>query len=187
MNIVVLCGTNREESLSRILARNLAEMYRASGQTVDSLDMRELPTEILTPTAYKEPPAGVVKLVDRFLAADGVVFVVPEYNGSYPGVLKLFIDMLPYPEGFQDRPCAFVGLAAGQFCGLRAVEHCQQVAGYRNALIYPQRVFIGSSYEQFSEGELVQDDLVQRLQRQADGFVDFIEKVKPSDSRESAG
>src|SRR5690606_19539384 len=107
---------------------------------VDLLDMNELPPEILSPGAYKQPAESVRQLVERFLAADGVVFVVPEYNGSYPGVLKLFVDMLPYPQGFENRPCAFVGLAAGQFKSLRAVEHLQQVAGYRNAFVYPRRL-----------------------------------------------
>ena len=87
------------------------------------LDLAEMGPEFLLGTSYKEPAAAVTALVDRFLAADGVHFVVPEYNGSFPGAVKLFIDHLPYPEGFDNRPCAFTGLAAGQFAALRAVEH----------------------------------------------------------------
>ena len=177
MNIVVVCGTNREGALSRLLAAEVAESYRQRGQTVDVLDMNELPAEALLPTAYKEQPESVTKLVDRFLASDGVVFVVPEYNGSYPGVLKLFIDMLPYPAGFDSRPSAFVGIAAGQFKSLRAVEHFQQVAGYRNAYIYPRRIFIGDSFKQFVDGKLADDELGKRLHKQAEGFLKFIESV----------
>ena len=141
MHIVVVCGTNRDGALSRLLATEVAESYRQRGQSVDLLDMNELPPEALLPTAYKEQADSVKKVVDRFLASDGAVFVIPEYNGSYPGVVKLFVDMLPYPEGFDSRPCAFIGLAAGQFKSLRAVEHFQQVAGYRNAYMYPRRDF----------------------------------------------
>lgn len=178
MNIVVICGTNREGALSRLLSAEVADTYRELGATVDVIDMAELPPSILDATAYKEQPAEVKAIVDRFLAADGAVFIVPEYNGSFPGVLKLFIDMLPYPEGFDSRPCAFLGLAAGQFQGLRAVEHLQGVAGYRNAHMYPRRIFIGDSYKQFIDGKLADDDLTKRLREQSTGFVDFVKKVK---------
>ena len=154
MHIVVVCGTNRDEALSRLLAQETAEIYRQRDHSVDLLDMQELPPEILQPTAYKEQPANVAVLVQRFLKADGVVFVIPEYNGSYPGVLKMFVDMLPYPEGFESRPCAFVGIAAGQFKSLRAVEHFQQVAGYRNASIFPQRLFIRAFPKKTQESSL---------------------------------
>lgn len=177
MHIVVVCGTNRDGALSRLLAQEAAEVYTELGHEVDLLDMNELPNEALLPNAYKEQADNVKALVQRFLKADGAVFIVPEYNGSYPGILKLFVDMLPFPEGFDSRPCAFIGLAAGQFKGLRAVEHFQQVAGYRNAHLFPRRIFIGDSFKQFVDGKLSDDELSTRLREQASGFVKFIESM----------
>ncbi len=178
MHIVVVCGTNRQGSLSRLLAAEVAESYQLLDADVDVIDMAELPASALSATAYKEPSEEVTALVDRFLKSDGVVFVVPEYNGSYPGILKLFVDMLPYPDGFDARPCAFLGLAAGQFQGLRAVEHFQGIAGYRNAYIYPRRLFIGDSFSKFVDGKLAEDALTKRLKDQAKGFVEFIASLK---------
>ena len=178
MRIAVVCGTNREGALSRTLATEVAQSYRQLGHEVDELDMEELPSEALAATAYKQKSPTIQALIDRFLASDGAVFVIPEYNGSYPGVLKLFVDMLPFPEGFDARPCAFLGLAAGQFHGLRAVEHFQGVAGYRNAYIYPRRLFIGDSYSKFVDGKLSDDKLTDRLKQQADGFLKFVQSLK---------
>src|SRR6188508_2024768 len=107
MRIVVVPGTNRAGSLSLNLAKLVAADHRALGAEVDLLELN-LGAEFLAPDAYKNPAPAVKALVDRFLAADGVVFIVPEYNGSYPGVLKLFVDMLPYPQSFDRRPCAFI-------------------------------------------------------------------------------
>lgn len=179
MHIVIVSGTNRTGALSQKLADQVAAVYQNLGHEVDLLDLADAPPEIVDGAAYKEKPASVQALVDRFLKADGVVFVVPEYNGSFPGILKLFIDMLPYPEGFDSRPCAFIGLAAGQFKSLRAVEHLQQVAGYRNALQYPRRLFIGDSFKQFAEdGSLVDQELAGRLAQQAEGFASFVTAVR---------
>lgn len=182
MRITVVPGTNRAGSFALKLARQVADDHRALGNEVDLLELA-LGPEFLEPTAYKQPTPGVTALVNRFLACDGAVFVVPEYNGSYPGVLKLFIDMLPYPQGFDRRPCAFIGLAAGQFQGLRAVEHLQGVAGYRNAFLYPNRVFIGDSPKQFGpDDRLLDAKLAERLRAQADGFTRFIAALKPQRS-----
>lgn len=179
MKIVVVPGTNRGGALSGKLGEVIAGHYRNLDHEVDILDLTAMGPEFLAPSAYKEPAETVTAMVDRFLAADGVVFIVPEYNGSFPGVLKLFIDMLPYPEGFDSRPCSFVGLAAGQFQGLRAVEHLQGVTGYRNAYNHPRRTFIGDSYKQFDfeNGGLVDQELDERLQKQARDFCSFIARV----------
>src|SRR5437667_4808 len=74
--------------------------------------------------------------------AAGLVVISPEYNGGMPGILKYFIDMLKFPESFAARPVCFVGLAAGVWGALRPVEQLQAVFGYRNAHLYPERVFL---------------------------------------------
>ena len=105
--------------------------------------------------------------------------VTPEYNGSFPGVLKYFIDMLKFPESFQKRPVCFVGLAAGVWGALRPVEQLQQVFAYRNAHVYPERVFlprIGGSLD--DDGRLKDAELLQRLKAQAEGFVDFVDRLQ---------
>ena len=108
--ITVISGTNRTGSVSAQVAAFVAEAY---------VDLAELPLETLSPDAYVEKPARVLEFIDQILASSGLVVIVPEYNGSMPGVLKLFIDMLPFPESFEERPVSYVGLAAGQFGGLR--------------------------------------------------------------------
>jgi len=177
MKIVVIPGTNRQGALSAKLADIVAGHHRDAGRKVDLLDPKEMGPECLLPTAYKEPDDAVLGLVDRFLDSDGVHFVIPEYNGSFPGVLKLLSDMLPFPAGLDQRPCAFVGLAAGQFKALRAVEQFQLVCGYRNAYVYPRRVFIGSSYQQFDGDALADEELAGRVREQCDGFAGFVGQV----------
>ncbi|MCB9831190.1 MAG: NAD(P)H-dependent oxidoreductase [Planctomycetes bacterium] len=180
MRIVIVPGTNRAGSLSYMLAQVVREQYESLDADTDLLDLKEMDAEFLLPSAYKEPGDRVRGMVKRFMASDGVVFIVPEYNGSYPGVLKLFIDMLPYPDGFDSRPVSFIGLAAGEFQSLRAVEHLQGVTGYRNAFHHPRRTFIGKSYERFdmATGKLKEAELEERLMKQARSFVDFIERIK---------
>ena len=177
--IVILSGTNRPGSNTRKVTAHVEAAYQPLGVKTRLLDLAELPPEIFSPGSYAEKPAAFKKFTDAILAADGVVVVTPEYNGSVPGILKYFIDMLPFPESFEQRPVCFVGLAAGIWGALRPVEQLQQIFGYRNAYLYPQRVFLPGIHGLLNEaGEFTDAELAGRLEAQAKGFVEFVGKLK---------
>lgn len=177
--IVIISGTNRPNSNTRKVTARVEASYKTLGVKTQLLDLAEMPMEIFSPTAYAEKPASFNKFTATILAADGVVIVTPEYNGGVPGVLKYFIDMLPFPESFEHRPVCFVGLAMGIWGALRPVEQLQAIFGYRNAYIFPERVFmpgIGKLLD--ATGQFANDEIPKRLDKQAAGFVEFVEKLR---------
>jgi len=177
--IVILSGTNRPGSNTRKISTRVDASYQALGVKTQLLDLAELPAEIFSPGSYEEKPAGFAKFTDLLLASDGLVIVTPEYNGGMPGVLKYFIDMLPFPEAFEQRPICLVGLAAGIWGALRPVEQLQAIVGYRNGFVYPERVFMpGVGKLLDAAGQFTSPDIEKRLDRQAAGFVDFVEKLR---------
>lgn len=178
MKITIISGTNRPDSNSLRLSRIIAQHAEDSGASISLLDLQELPPEAFLPSAYGTKPAALKPFTDSILGADGLIAVVPEYNGSFPGVLKYFIDLLPFPEAFEGRPVAFVGLSAGQWGALRAVEQLQQVFGYRNAACYPQRLFFPGVHKSLhpSTGQLTDSELEARLQRLVAGFTAFVRR-----------
>ncbi len=105
------------------------------------------------------------------------MIVAPEYNGSYPGALKLFIDYWRYPATFEHRPVAFVGLG-NRWGGLRAVEHLVQCLAFRNAYCFPQRVYLANIKTIFKDGH-VHDSLIHDLiVTQAKDFITFTKALK---------
>jgi NAD(P)H-dependent FMN reductase len=158
----------------------VAEVYRELGESVELLDLQELPAEAYVPEVFGEKPATLSDgFTSKVLSADGLVVLIPEYNGSFPGILKHFVDLLPFPESFDCRPAAFIGLAAGYHGALRAVEQMQMVFAYRNAYLFNRRVFIPSVYKVLGEdGSLVDEDLKQRLEEQAVRFRAFVQALK---------
>jgi len=178
--ITVLSGTNRPGSNTRKVTAHIDAIYQKLGVAHKVLDLAQLPSAIFAPTSYAEKPADFKsKFTDTILASDGLVVVTPEYNGGIPGILKYFIDMLPFPESFEHRPVCFVGLAAGMWGALRPVEQLQAIFGYRNAFIFPERVFmpgIGKLLD--ASGQFTDPDLATRLEKQAAGFVSFVEKLR---------
>lgn len=143
------------------------------------LDLADLPAEIFAPSSYEEKPASFKAFSQTVLDADGLVVVTPEYNGGMPGVLKYFIDMLEFPESFEDRPVCFIGIAAGMWGALRPVEQLQSIFGYRNAHIFPGRVFVPGVFKLIGDdGKLNDEKLIERLQKQAVGFVEFVGRIR---------
>ena len=176
--IVIITGTNRPGSNTRKVTTHVEKSYQTLGIPVQVLDLADLPPEIFSPAAYEKSPASFNKFIAAILAADGLVVVTPEYNGSLPGVLKYFIDMLPFPESFDQRPVCFVGLAAGLWGAMRPTEQLHQIFAYRNALVFPERVFLPGVNNLLDEKGGLNPVFEKNLHRQAAKFVGFVEKVR---------
>jgi chromate reductase, NAD(P)H dehydrogenase (quinone) len=183
--MTLLVGTNRPDSNTRRVANHVEEIYRELQVPLATLDLAGLPAEIFHPGSYARKPKSFEPFSEGILRADGLVVVTPEYNGSVPGILKYFIDMLKFPESFEHRPVCFVGLGAGMWGALRPVEQLQMIFGYRNAFLYPERVFLPRIDELLDEaGRLRDPEIVARLRKQASGFIDFVQKLKGIQSRQ---
>jgi chromate reductase len=177
--MTLLAGTNRPGSNTRKVAREIEHIYAELKVPLHVIDLAQLPPEIFHPTSYAEKPASFAPFAEAVLKSTGLIVVTPEYNGGIPGVLKYFIDMLKFPESFEKRPVCFVGVAAGIWGALRPIEQLQQIFGYRNAFIYPERVFMPQVNNLLDpQGHLNHADLKERLKSQATGFIDFVERLR---------
>ena len=185
--IIIISGTNRPGSNTRKVAARVEAAYKASGVETGLLDLADLPPDIFSPASYATKPPAFARFTSAVLAADGLVVVTPEYNGSLPGILKYFIDMLPFPESFERRPVCFVGLAAGIWGALRPVEQLQAIFGYRNAHIFPERVFMPGIGKMLDEaGRFTSEEMEKRLEKQAGGFIGFVETLRGTKIRQPA-
>ena len=177
--ITLIVGTNRPGSNTRKVARHVEGIYAALQVPLHVLDLAHLPPEIFSPASYAEKPKSFQPFAYAVLRSAGLHVVTPEYNGSVPGILKYFIDMLKFPESFERRPVCFTGLGAGVWGALRPVEQLQAIFGYRNAYLFPERVFLPRINDLLGEaGRLKDPELLERLKSQAEGFVDFVERLQ---------
>jgi NAD(P)H-dependent FMN reductase len=175
ITVEIISGTDRPDANALRISNYLKQKYESLGVSAAIMNLQKFPMEKVSGGPYGEDIAEVERFIKPLLDADGLVFVCPEYNGGYPGILKLFIDYLPFPESLQKKPVAFVGEATGNFGGLRAVEQLQQVAGYRNAHVFSERVFITQVHQNFDEEEGIKDTFQQGLlESQIRNFVQYI-------------
>lgn len=100
--------------------------------------------------------APVAALLAQVKAADGVVFVTPEYNYSVPGVLKNAIDWASRPgynSVFKGKPCLVVTTSAGALGGVRAQGHLKQILSAMLAEPFPwQEIVVPEAVKKVQDG-----------------------------------
>lgn len=179
IDLRIISGTDRPNSNALRVSEYLQKKYRKEGVEAAIIDLQDFPLEQVRGGRYGEDLPDVDAFVGKAMQADGLVIVCPEYNGGYPGILKLFIDYFPFPKSLHKKPVALVGEANGAFGALRAVEQLQQVVGYRNAHVFPERVFIPRINKNFDEEKGIMDNFQQELlESQIKNFVPFVRDFK---------
>ena len=128
--IAVLVGSLRKDSLNRQLATALARLA-PDGFEFQQLEIGNLPLYNQDDDAH--PAESVVRLKAALGAAQGVLFVTPEYNRSVPGVLKNAIDHASRPYGqsaWAGKPAGVLGVSIGGTGTCMAQQHLRNVLAY---------------------------------------------------------
>ncbi len=142
IKVLALVGSLRAASINRQIAELAAEVA-PDGVTVTVFEgLGELPfyNEEIDPAvgAQGDAPAAVAALRAAAAEADAVLVVTPEYNGSFPAVVKNAIDWLSRPFGdgaLKGKPLAVVGGAMGQYGGVWAHDDTRKGFGIAGARV----------------------------------------------------
>lgn len=174
-SIIIIAGTDRPNSNALRVSQFVQKKYESLGIQPKIVSLENYPFQAIIGGSYDSTLPEVVEFNKPILEADGLIFVVPEYNGSFPGVLKLMLDYMPFPQALIHKPIAYIGEASGAFGALRAIEQLQMIMNYRNALNYPERVFIQRISKDFNDEEGPTDPLTSKLlHEQCEGFLEFV-------------
>jgi len=124
MYIPIILGTGREGRGSEKVAHFMLQATEAlEGVETKILDVRDFRIEATTKNPEDE---SVKKYSEEMTRADGLIVIAPEYNHSYPGSLKMMLDMA-YKEYWR-KPMGICGVSAGGLGGVRMVEQLRLVA-----------------------------------------------------------
>jgi chromate reductase len=107
---------------------------------------------------------SVAAFLAEVRAADGVVFVTPEYNYSVPGVLKNAIDWASrpaYESVFRGKPCFIVTTSGGAMGGVRAQGHLKQILNAMLAEVFPcKEILVPMANQKVVDGRLADEDIL---------------------------
>jgi len=159
MDLLVLSGSTRRGSFNTRLAHLVRELRPQDRVTVVS-DLAVLPFYDADVEAVEIPPA-VAGLRGAVAAADAVVVVTPEYNGTVPGVLGNAVDWLSRPRGhsvLEGKPVLVLSASPSRFGAARAAEHLRAVLRRIGAEVLPVELSVAAAHQRL--GEPVDRDLI---------------------------
>lgn len=149
--ITIISGTNRRNSRTFPIAQQYYELFKEQTvEHIELLNLAKLPLEFIHAGMYQ--PGGqnkdLKKLQDTFMIpANKFFFVIPEYNGSYPGILKLFIDacsIREYKPTFNNKKSAISGIATGRSGNIRGIDHLRGSLTHMGSVVMPAILPISS-------------------------------------------
>lgn len=172
--IVILSSTNRENSNTLKVSKIYKSILDEMGVETLLLDFRDLPRDLAfsesfgtRTTAYDEMLNANIRPFQKF------VMVVPEYNGSFPGILKTFLDSL-HPKDWANKKVCLVGVADGRAGNLRGMEHLTGILHYLKMHVYYNKLPISVVNKLLdSQFQFNSEDQLKTCKAQLEGFMQF--------------
>ncbi|WP_443940006.1 NADPH-dependent FMN reductase [Pedobacter sp. MW01-1-1] len=170
----IVSATNRTNSNTLKVAKFYQKQLQEKGVHANLLCLEDLPADILNTDMYGKRSEEFQKIQDLITASEKFLFIMPEYNGSYPGVLKVLIDACNFPDSFYNKKAALVGISSGKYGNIRGVDHFTGVCHYIHLNILPLRLHIPNIKAELNEqGDLFKEDTVKFTTEQIDKFIAF--------------
>jgi len=159
--ITIISGTNRPNSRTRLVADTLHDIliHKLEGE-IAQVNLEDVHTDMYHEDMYnaEKQHSQLSSIQDEaIIPSDLWVVVSPEYNGSYAGALKVFVDALSvrkYADTFRGKTVALVGVAAGRAGNLRGMDHLTGLFNYLGMTVYPDKLPISSIEKQVVDGKL---------------------------------
>ena len=179
--ITVFTGTNRKNSRSRLIAEYIFKLLKEeSNEEIRCFSLEDLPADLFHPDMYNaEGQSKALNAIQEefLIPANKLFFVVPEYNGGFPGVLKLFIDVCSvnkYKESFHGgKKAALIGISAGRSGGLRGLESMTGILNYLTINVLPNKLPVSSIEDQITNNQLTDTETIKVIKKQVKDFINF--------------
>lgn len=156
------------------LAGYYQRQMASKGYEADLLSLADLPHHFISSDLYGQRSEAFQLIQDKVTLTSKFLFIFPEYNGGFPGILKTFIDACKFPESFYGKKAALVGLSSGKYGNIRGVDHFTGICHYINMHVLPLRIHIPAIHQELDEnGNLFKEDTLRFTDQQIEQFIAF--------------
>jgi NAD(P)H-dependent FMN reductase len=167
MKYTIIAGTNRNGSNTLKVAQQYREILENRGLDVALFSLEGLDLNAKSP--------DFAQMEDRVLApTDKFLFVLPEYNGSFPGSLKTMIDLSDIRRVWWGKKAMLTGVSTGRAGNLRGMDHLTGALNYLKVTVHPNKLPISSVDKLLNGTGIITDQAtVKAMEQQVDEFISF--------------
>jgi len=151
LNIPIVIGTNREGNRSQFAAKFIKEVIEK--------EYPDIETKLVSPKDFLEGDIEQYKNMNE--QADGFIYVVPEYNHSFPGALKLLLDS--DLANYNHKPAAVAGVSSGPWGGTRGVQSLIPVLRELGLVMTATDAYFTNSYDKLADDGSFKGDVEQQI------------------------
>ena len=138
--ITLISGTDRNDSNTLKVANYYTEVLIGMGVAVNLLSLKDVEVH------YRSP--DMLKVEEEWLIpSEKFIFVIPEYNGSFPGILKTMIDHTDIRKCWWNKKALLVGLASGRGGNSRGLDHFSNILHYLKVHVHYNKLPISKIQE----------------------------------------
>lgn len=161
MKVLVFAGSTRADSMNKKLARTAAEALREGGFEVTLADLRDYPMPLYDGDveAAEGLPENVKAFKELMRSADAFAIASPEYNGSFPAVVKNTIDWISRPQenepplaALRGKKALLLSTSPGPGAGRRGLRHLRELLEMIGVSVIGAQVAVPSYREAFGPG-----------------------------------
>jgi chromate reductase len=172
--ITIISGTNRNLSKTLVVAKAYSQLLTDLGAENQLFSLSDLPADIAS-TYLSDPKEEKFKqLLEKYIIpVDKFVVVIPEYQGTFPGIFKLLLDGIT-PRFFDNKKVAMVGVSSGRAGNLRGMDHLTASFHYLNMHVFMNKVPISRIRDLVNDDFILNDEgTLTALKKQAEGFLKY--------------
>ncbi|HRE52745.1 MAG TPA: NAD(P)H-dependent oxidoreductase [Flavitalea sp.] len=164
---VIISGTNRKESNTYKIASIYQQELEKKNIRADLLSLENLDLSGRN-TGYIEIEKKLLLPTAKF------IFIIPEYNASFPGVLKTLLDLSDYKNVWWGKKALLTGISSGRSGNVRGMEHLTSILHYLKVVVHPNKLPISGVHNLLNGSATIQDAQTLRvINEQLDEFIKF--------------
>jgi chromate reductase len=172
--ITIISATNRPNSSTLKVAKQYAQLLEKQGVNSKIFSLEALPADFIFSDLYGKRSEKFQQLLDEFIIpAQKFVIIIPEYNGSFPGILKTFIDAI-HPDINRGKKVTLLGISSGRAGNLRGIDQLTSILHYLGLHVHPNKQPISGIAALLSEDGVIKDPTtITALEKHSIGFINY--------------
>lgn len=165
--ITIIAGTNRGDSMTLRTANLYYNILKEQGEQVKllSLEGKEV----------WERGASMLAVEQEYLIpATKFIFIMPEYNASFPGILKVMMDNSDIKKAWWYKKAMLVGISDGRAGNLRGIEHMTSILHYMKVNVHYNKLVLSRIKEEIAkDGSVIKPETETNIRQQITDFIHF--------------
>jgi NAD(P)H-dependent FMN reductase len=171
--ISIIAGTNRPDNNSVIVAKACLDYFLKRGIEAQILSLSSLPENFVFSEMYQPHSSHYKLIVDQYISsAEKFLFIIPEYNGGFPGILKAFIDSLDYLT-LKGKKSGLIGVASGHAGALRPLDHFTDVLHHLKVEVFSNKPKLSNVESLISNHSLTDKESLKKISEFIDELILF--------------